>query len=127
MPHFRFDEQSREPVVAHGGVGRVLARRVIDQEGASAINFIDLVDVPPAASIGLHRHDLHDEEIYVIISGTGRMIIDGTERRVASGDVLLNGPGDAHSLFNDGEIPIRIVVIDVAMSGMPYVQPVDLV
>lgn len=126
MPHFRFEEQDREPVVAHGGIGSVLARRVMNRSGASAINFIDLVDVPPAASIGLHRHDLHDEEIYVIISGTGRMIIDGIERPVAPGDVLLNGPCGAHSLFNDGEVPIRIVVVDVAMNGMPYVEPEDL-
>lgn len=126
MPHYRFDAQEFEQTVAHGGQGAVLARRVLARENDSAINFIDLVDVPPDASVGLHRHGAHDQEVYIIIQGTGRMIIDGVERRVGPGDVLLNMPGGQHSLINDGTMPIRMVVVDVALNGQPYVEPQNI-
>jgi len=114
------------PLVAHDGIGEILARRVRDGCAPSAINFIDLVVVPAGRSIGLHRHAASDEEIYVIIAGSGCMTVDGDTVRVGAGDVIANPGGGTHGLVNDGAEALRLVVIDVAVAGALYADPTNL-
>ena len=74
--------------------------------------FIDYVEVPPGATIGYHRHG-DDEELYFIIEGAGVMEVEGVERRVHCGDLILNRRGSAHSLVNDSSVVIRLLVLQV--------------
>ena len=70
--YFSFTRASFTDVVAHDGSGRIRTARVID-EAHSAFRFIDLTELPPGSSVGVHTH-ADDEEVYVIISGRGRMM-----------------------------------------------------
>lgn len=115
MPHqyFSFTRASFTDVVAHDGAGRIRTARVIDEARRSAFRFIDLTEIPPGSSVGVHTHE-DDEEVYVIISGRGRMMLDGATFEVGPGDVIRNVPRGTHGLANAGSEPLTMVVLDVA-------------
>jgi mannose-6-phosphate isomerase-like protein (cupin superfamily) len=102
-----------EPRVAHGGTGTIGFRRILEREdAASPLNFIDVADLEPGVSIGLHRHRENEEEFYLVLSGTGTMRRNGEEFRVSAGDLIRNPPGGEHSLVNDGEEAMRLLVFE---------------
>jgi len=109
-----FGTASFEETVAHGGRDTIRAARFGTTWGASSCKFIDLCVLPVGSSIGLHTHADDDEEIYIVIDGHGEMIVGGQHLRIGPGDVIVNRPGGTHGLSNDGDAPLRIVVLDVA-------------
>ena len=103
-----------EETVAHGGRGTIRFRRVADGESTEgSCNFIDLAVLPPGASIGRHTHSPEEEEFYLVLSGSGRMVRDGEELRLTAGDLVRNRPGGTHQLENDGDADLRIFVFEV--------------
>ena len=86
---------------------------MLDEAHRSAFRFIDLTEIPPGSSVGVHTH-ADDEEVYVIISGRGRMMLDGETFEVGPGDVIRNVPRGTHGLANAGNEPLTMVVLDVA-------------
>ena len=50
-----------------------------------------------------HSHE-HRDEVWTIVSGTGRTIVDGAERRVRPGDVVTMPAGCKHTLIADTAI-----------------------
>ena len=47
-----------------------------------------------------HSHEFRDE-IWTVLSGTGRTIVDGVERRVRQGDVIQLPAGSRHMMKAD--------------------------
>ena len=117
----RFAESDLRPEVAHGGLGELLTARILHRQPGEFITFLDLTVIPPGVSVGLHTHGADDEEVYVVISGEGTVLVDGTSHEVGPGDVVLNAPGGSHSLTCTGAEPIRLVVLDVARASRPAV------
>lgn len=113
----RFADADLAAIVAHNGAGAVLTSRVLDREPGDLVTFIDLTVVPPGVSIGVHTHGPDDEELYVVIDGTGMVELDGRTYEVGSGDVVVNAPGGTHALHCDGPDPLRLVVVAVARVG----------
>jgi mannose-6-phosphate isomerase-like protein (cupin superfamily) len=111
--HFSFAGASFVETVAHNGSDRIRTTRVIDSSHRSGFRFIDLTEIPPGSSVGVHRHG-EDEEVYVIIQGRGRMLLDGQTFEVGPGDVIRNVPGGTHGLANIGSERLTMVVLDVA-------------
>lgn len=67
--------------------------------------------LPPGASIGLHTHETNSEVIY-ILSGTGKVLCDGTYEPLAPGSCHYCPKGHAHSLINDsGEELVFFAVV----------------
>ncbi|MEV7186862.1 cupin domain-containing protein [Kitasatospora sp. NPDC093102] len=96
----------------HGGVGTILAHRVYRREDAPAgVAFIDLVVLPPHTSIGLHRH-ADNQETYVVLSGQGRMTLDGEAFEVRAGDVIPNRPYGEHGLANTSDDDLQLLVFE---------------
>jgi mannose-6-phosphate isomerase-like protein (cupin superfamily) len=58
--------------------------------------------VPVNADIGIHTHALDNEEMYIIVSGAGRIHLDGREFEVGAGDGIVNRPSGTHGLVNIG-------------------------
>jgi len=112
-PLFSFSTERLSEVVAHDGAGRVRTTRVVSPSDGSGFRFIDLTEIPPGSSVGVHTHGHEDEEIYVIVSGRGRMRLEAREFEVGPGDVIRNAPGGTHGLVNIGTEPLRMVVLDV--------------
>ncbi|HEY2217338.1 MAG TPA: cupin domain-containing protein [Solirubrobacteraceae bacterium] len=64
--------------------------------------------IPVGGATTEHYHR-RTEELYLIVSGSGRLVIDGEERLVGEGDCALIDPGARHKLFNVGSEPLRVV------------------
>ena len=106
--------------VAHDGVGTIrFARLASDDDTAGTCKFIDLAVLPPGASIGRHRHEIDEEEFYLVLDGTGMMWRDGVEFEVTVGDLVRNAPGGAHGLVNSGAADLRVFVFEVVVAGAP--------
>lgn len=117
--HFSFDNVSLTELTAHGGAKPIRTRRVLHGSESGTRNFIDLTIVPPGSDIGVHTHADDNEEIYVIISGSGTMVLDGRRFEVASGDVIVNRPGGTHGFLNTSSSDVRMVVIEHALRSKP--------
>jgi mannose-6-phosphate isomerase-like protein (cupin superfamily) len=114
-PNFAFTDEvlavrrTRE----HEGVGPISFRRMLDESAfQSAVDFVDVTIVPAGSTIGSHAHN-GTEEIYIILSGTPLVEIDGESRRLTSGDVAVVRSGGSHSLTNDTSHDVRIGVVQV--------------
>jgi mannose-6-phosphate isomerase-like protein (cupin superfamily) len=64
--------------------------------------------IPVGGSTAAHYHRT-TEELYLIVAGRGRLLIDGEERTVEDGDCALIPPGAVHKLFNEGGAPLRVI------------------
>lgn len=96
----------------HEGEGALWCSELLADYAKADAGFAFIHDnvIEPGASIGDHEH-VNEEEIYVILSGRGAMLIDGVETPVAEGDVCLTRSGHRHALLNSGETPMRFLVI----------------
>ena len=85
----------------------------------SSIRHIDLVVLEPRASIGAHRHAADNEELYVVVSGRGEMLVEDTWVPVGSGDVIPNPPLGRHGFVNSSDREAWLVVIEVVHAALP--------
>jgi mannose-6-phosphate isomerase-like protein (cupin superfamily) len=105
------------PICAHGGEGLIRFARIVDRAGlAGGCNFIDLAELPPGTSVGLHTHASTEEEFYLVLTGTGEMTRNGEVFQVHAGDLIRNPPGGTHALRNTGTQPLKIFVFEIAVS-----------
>lgn len=66
-------------------------------------------EIYPNGGIPEHHHE--PEETYFIISGTGKMTVEGKTFSVKTGDLILIRPNEKHSLFNDSEDSLNIMYV----------------
>lgn len=81
--------------------------RVLDVEGTSMTIKVTL---NPGHSMNYHSHKDRDE-VWVVISGNGRTVVDGFEQAVKAGDVITMSAGCRHTVFADTEL--RLVEIQL--------------
>lgn len=99
---------------SHGGNGTIEIQKVFRREDFQhAWDFALRVVMPPNSSMGLHQHE-NDEEMYIILSGEGLMTIEGEEKRVIKGDMILNKPYGNHGLLNDSDQNIELLIIQAS-------------
>ncbi|MBU0753592.1 MAG: cupin domain-containing protein [Planctomycetes bacterium] len=102
-----------EEVTAHEGEGKIRFNRVFSEEAfGGPWNFVDYAVLPPGTSIGIHTHG-DNEELYLVLEGTGTMHLDGKDHPVRPGSVILNRRGGTHGLKNTGRVPLKIFVTEV--------------
>ena len=74
------------------------------------------VTLNPGHRMNYHSHQ-HRDEVWTIISGTGRTVIDGMEQLVRPGDVVSMAAGCKHTIIADTELKVIEVqtgeIIDV--------------
>ena len=76
--------------------------RVIDVEKQSMTIKVTL---RPGHRMNYHAHQ-HRDEIWSVVAGSGRAIIDGKERKVQAGDVITMNAGCRHMLIADTELQV---------------------
>ncbi|NLF08039.1 MAG: cupin domain-containing protein [Pirellulaceae bacterium] len=54
-------------------------------------------------------HNQEQEEVYMIIEGTGEMCLGNERRTIAAGQAVFIPPGVFHQLTNTGEAPMRMI------------------
>ncbi len=86
--------------------------RVIDvEDGSMTIK----VTLNAGHSMNYHSHRNRDE-VWVVISGTGRTIVDGMEQSVQVGDVVTMSAGCRHTVIADTELKLVEVQLGEAIS-----------
>ena len=87
--------------------------RVLDVESGSMTIKVTL---NPGHSMNYHSHQYRDE-VWVVIAGQGRTVVDGMEQKVAPGDVITMQAGCRHTVFADTELKL----IEVQLGQNIYV------
>jgi len=100
--------------VCHDGEGLIKIVSIFDKQDLNTtLQFIHFTTLPPKTSIGLHKHG-NDEEVYVILEGSGVMEVDGQKTHVSQGDTILNKPYGSHALYNTSDTDeLKILVFEV--------------
>ncbi|GHV92100.1 oxalate-binding protein [Spirochaetia bacterium] len=101
----RSEMKSEKKEKMRDGEGTVSFNYLVDCEKEKNIRMLAELTIPPGASIGYHRHD-SETEYYVILSGSGVVNDNGTEKPVKAGDSIITGNGDSHSIKNTGNVPL---------------------
>lgn len=117
----RSTARQREIPDCHGGMGSVVCTEYLEENESTAPGITLVHDdiLPPGVSIGEHLHS-DDEEVYVILEGTGSMTVDGVRQVVTAGDVCVTRAGHSHSLINSGQQPLRLLVVGARVgTGYP--------
>ncbi len=59
----------------------------------------------PGHSMNYHSHKNRDE-VWVVLSGEGRSVVDGMEQKIKAGDVVTMSAGCRHTVFADTELKL---------------------
>ncbi len=92
--------------IAHGGA---IAQMILDRRILQEIGFLAIARLDPGKEIESHIDPM--EEIYFLLSGTGLIRVDNGEKQVVPGDATWVPTGSAHSLLNNGEEDLIILVV----------------
>lgn len=76
--------------------------RVLDIEDGSQTIKVTLM---PGHSMNYHSHE-HRDEVWTVISGEGRTIVDGMEQEVTVGDVIAIAAGCRHTIIADTDLQV---------------------
>ena len=76
--------------------------RIIDVEEESLTVKVTL---NPSHGMNYHSHERRDE-VWTVISGQGRTIVDGKEQAVKAGDVIRMKAGQKHTVYADTELKL---------------------
>lgn len=63
------------------------------------------VTLNPGHSMNYHSHERRDE-VWVVLSGTGKTIVDGMEQSIKAGDVITMDAGCRHTVIADSELKL---------------------
>jgi len=66
--------------------------------------------IPPGSSIGVHVHE-GEQEITVILSGSGEVLEDGKWLPIHPGDVTITPSGSEHGIRNTGDEDIEMIAL----------------
>ncbi|OLE53605.1 MAG: hypothetical protein AUG51_12115 [Acidobacteria bacterium 13_1_20CM_3_53_8] len=86
-------------------------RPLIDRT-TSSIELCSLAEevLPVGAKVGRHYHN-ETEEIYYILSGRGLMTVGDETRKVEAGDAIFIPLGQKHTLENNGDKPLTLLLV----------------
>ena len=67
-----------------------------------------IMNVNPGEDIGLETHDKEDQVLY-LISGQGKVLLNGVESDFMAGDCVLVPAGTEHNFTTVGDEPMKII------------------
>lgn len=98
---------ARQQPGPHGGPGTTTAYPLFAD--APGLPFVMRKRVlHPGAGIGLHQH--HKDEIYYVLAGRGRYVLDGEQYDVAPGNAMLTRTGSTHAIEQVGEDDLVLMI-----------------
>lgn len=100
-------EVARQEGGPHKGTGRSTGHVFFDKVPDFKLSFRKRV-LHPGSSIGYHLQET--DEVYYVLSGQGKMTINGKEMSVKPGDAILTRKGSSHGLVQTGNIDLTIII-----------------
>lgn len=88
---------------------------------------ISLNDLPAGASVPFVHSHKENEEIYGILSGKGKVVIDGEEISLAAGDWLKIAPAAKRQFFAADDSGITYICIQVKENSLDHFTATDAV
>jgi mannose-6-phosphate isomerase-like protein (cupin superfamily) len=90
-----------------------IARELVGAEHGLDITLL-FVDAEPGRGPALHRHPY--AEVFIVQEGQATFTMDGEQREVHAGDIVVAHANEAHSFVNSGAGPLRQVDIHLSPS-----------
>jgi mannose-6-phosphate isomerase-like protein (cupin superfamily) len=69
-----------------------------------------IMTIPPGGEIGEEVHEDTDQ-ILSFVSGIGRAVVSGKERKVKAGDIVVVPAGKKHNFLNEGPNPLVLYTV----------------
>lgn len=69
-----------------------------------------VMEIPAGGEVGEEKH-VHVEQTLFFLSGTGKAVLDGEEKTIGPGDVVVVTPGTRHNFISTGSEPLKIYTI----------------
>ena len=69
-----------------------------------------IMTIPPGGEIGEEVHDENDQ-ILSFVSGIGKAVVSGRERKAKAGDVVVVPAGKKHNFLNEGPNPLVLYTV----------------
>ena len=91
----------------HNGGGISVAHNFFTKAKGLNVAFRKRV-LKPGSAIGYHRQP--EDEIYYILSGKGKMQMNGKTFMVKAGDAILTRPGSSHGLSQTGNEDLALII-----------------
>jgi uncharacterized cupin superfamily protein len=108
----RFTIKHRDEFERTGGWA--LARRSL---GLQAFG-MNVVDIEPGSSIPEHDETPRDqEEVFVVLSGSPAMVIDGDEHPAPAGTFARVSPEATRTVVNHGDEPASVLIVSAPRSS----------
>ncbi len=95
-----------------GGEGIASLSHFDSKENMKNSRLACTISLPPGASIGEHEH-INETEYYVILKGNGKVIDNGKEEPVETGEVVITPHGSKHSIINTGKTDLEFIAFIV--------------
>ncbi|MBM0276139.1 cupin domain-containing protein [Micromonospora tarensis] len=73
---------------------------------------VEWARLPPGGLSGEHLHT-RTEEVYILLAGSGQILLNGRATPVRAGDVVLTGIGTRHGLLNTGPDRLSWLVVEL--------------
>lgn len=67
-----------------------------------------VMSIAPGQDIGEETHPDNDQVLY-LVSGGGKVILDGQTQPFETGDAVLVAAGTKHNFINTGSVPLKII------------------
>ncbi|QCP50302.1 cupin domain-containing protein [Trinickia violacea] len=99
------EESYWQPVPANGFASVHVAPHLAAMQRAFSVG---TQTVPPGGYVRLHAH-ADAEEVFHIVHGYGKAIIEGVEHRLEPGTTIFLGARQSHTLINDGTADLHWV------------------
>jgi quercetin dioxygenase-like cupin family protein len=115
--------RGRQSRRVHGGEGAIDVKFFFEPERPGRPALFLQYDLPPGTSEGVHTHGLGRsegawDEYYYIVSGSGRMSIDGRDVSVKPGDYVHTPLGVPHGIENtSARETLRVLLTAIARDG----------
>ncbi len=109
MVHIRHQDDCTPLVSSHG---EVVYELVGHAAGGSIRHSIAHIELPPGRASLKHYHP-EAEESYTILSGTGRLEVNGEAVPLGPGQCAVIPAGMTHQIFNDGPETLHFLAVCV--------------
>ena len=88
---------------------------------------ISINNLPAGTSVPFIHSHKNNEEIYVVLAGRGKVVVDGEDVELASGDWIRISPAGKRQFFAAEDIGIHYICIQVKENSLEHFTAEDAV